>query len=69
MPLMKKLIAREGPANVLGTYTDQQLADIVVGFTEIVRGNAGLLGYAGWADVGWEDDAVSQFFRENRTKD
>lgn len=68
MPLMKDLIAREGSASILGAYTDQQLADIVARFTEIARDNAGLVGYAGWADDEWEDDAVSRFLRENRSQ-
>lgn len=66
-PLVKKLIAREAPAEVLGNYTDRALADVLIAFAEIVRQDAGLFRYAGWADDGWEDRTIRDFLTANRT--
>jgi hypothetical protein len=64
--LVRMLIAREGPAGIVGEYSDPQLADTIIAFTKIARDTAGLMAYAGWADEGWDDPVIQEFLKRSR---
>jgi hypothetical protein len=65
-PLIRELISREGPSSLIGDYSNQDLADAITGYTQIARQSSGLMSYAGWADEGWTDEAISKFLAAAR---
>lgn len=62
--LVKALIDRQEPASLLGTYSNELLAEILLGFTAMAR-ERGFLGHGGWADERWEDPAVREFLSKH----